>query len=106
MPPKVTPLLHSPPGLQGEEQFFPLLQSENLHLERIVSHGQASPADFWYEQPAPEWVALLQGSASLQFADGSLALAAGDALLIPAHCRHRVASCSSDAVWLALHFKP
>jgi cupin 2 domain-containing protein len=27
----------------------------------------------------------------------------GDHLLIPAHCRHRVASVSGDAVWLALH---
>ena len=32
-------------------------------------------------------------------------LLAGDALLIPAHCRHRVAECSLDAVWLALHFR-
>ncbi|MGL4319019.1 MAG: cupin domain-containing protein, partial [Pseudomonas sp.] len=59
-----------------------------------------------YDQPKPEWVALLKGCASLQFADGSLELAAGDALLIPAHCRHRVAACSADAIWLALHFEP
>ena len=50
-------------------------------------------------------MALLGGNATLEFDDGSLALAAGDALLIPAHCRHRVAACSLDAVWLALHFQ-
>lgn len=106
MPPKVTQLLKVAPDQQGEEQFFPLLQRENLRLEQIVSRGQASPAGFWYDQPTPEWVALLNGSASLEFADGSLTLAAGDALLIPAHCRHRVAACSADAIWLALHFEP
>ncbi|MBC9250335.1 phosphoribosylaminoimidazole carboxylase [Pseudomonas alcaligenes] len=105
MLPKVTTLL-PPPTAEGEEQFFPLLQSDALRLEQIISHGQASPAGFWYDQPTPEWVALLRGTASLEFADGSLALTAGDALLIPAQCRHRVAACSADAIWLALHFQP
>ncbi|VXC37417.1 conserved hypothetical protein [Pseudomonas sp. 8AS] len=40
----MTPLLHTPPGQQGEARFFPLLHSENLRLKQIVSHGQASPA--------------------------------------------------------------
>ena len=35
----------------------------------------------------------------------SLSLKAGDYLLIPARARHRVASCSQDALWLALHVK-
>ena len=29
---------------------------------------------------------------------------AGDSLLIPAHCRHRVAHTAARTVWLALHF--
>lgn len=49
---------------------------------------------------------LLRGTARLQFDEGDLALTAGDALLIPAGRRHRVAACSPDAVWLALHFQP
>ena len=104
MPPEVSQLLQLP-AKQGEEQFFPLLQSGPLRLERIVSHGQPSPPEFWYDQPTAEWVALLNGSATLEFYDGCLPLAAGDALLIPAHCRHRVAECSQDAIWLALHFQ-
>lgn len=104
MPPKLTQLLEAAPG-QGEA-CFPLLEHANLRLEQIVSRGQASPAGFWYDQPSPEWVALLSGSATLEFSDGSLALAAGAAVLIPAHCRHRVAACSDDAIWLALHFQP
>jgi len=39
----------------------------------------------------------------LNFEDESLNLKAGDYLLIPAHEKHRVASCSQDARWLALH---
>jgi len=105
VPPRVTGLLQAPLGEPGQEQFTPLLQTGQLRLEQIVSRGQASPAGFWYDQPTPEWVALLGGSATLEFDDGRLPLAAGDALLIPAHCRHRVAECSLDAIWLALHFQ-
>ncbi|MEO4049330.1 cupin domain-containing protein [Pseudomonas sp. CAU 1711] len=105
MLPQVTSLYQSPSSDSTRESFTPLLQSEQLLLEQIVSHGQASPQGFWYDQPRPEWVALLRGSARLQFDDGELALAAGDALLIAAHCRHRVAECSTDAIWLALHFQ-
>jgi cupin 2 domain-containing protein len=105
MPPSVTGLLQAPDGKPGEEQFLPLLQTGQLRLEQIVSRGQGSPTGLWYDQPKPEWVALLAGSATLEFDDGCLPLAAGDALLIPAHCRHRVAECSQDAIWLALHFQ-
>jgi cupin 2 domain-containing protein len=103
--PTLTHLLPQPGNAPAEEQFLPLLQSERLQLEQIVSHGQASPDGFWYDQPRPEWVALLRGTARLQFDAGEHLLTAGDALLIPAHSRHRVAECSLDAVWLALHFE-
>ena len=86
------------------EQFHTLLQTSAFRLEQIVSHGQPSPDNFWYDQPQTEWVLLLQGEAVLEFEEDSLPLRAGDALLIPAHRKHRVASCSEDAVWLALHF--
>ncbi|MEM1295626.1 MAG: cupin domain-containing protein [Verrucomicrobiota bacterium] len=49
----------------------------------------------------------MQGTATLEFEDGeTLDLVAGDALIIPAHRRHRVGSTSQDAVWLALHYPP
>ena len=103
--PTLTRLLPPPTPAESEERFVPLLQTERLQLEQIVSHGQASPEGFWYDQPRPEWVVLLRGTARLQFDEGDQALVAGDAVLIPAHCRHRVAECSQDAVWLALHFQ-
>ena len=86
------------------ERFIPLLQGAAFRLEHIVSHGQASGPGFWYDQPEDEWVVLLRGSATLVFdPEDKLALTAGDALLIPARMRHRVAETSPDAVWLALH---
>lgn len=106
MLPQVTSLYQSPPGDSSTEHFNPLLRSGQLRLEQIISYGQSSPVDFWYDQSHPEWVALLRGTARLEFIDGKLTLGAGDALLIPAHCRHRVADCSTDAIWLALHLPP
>lgn len=69
-----------------------LLQGRAVRVERIVSHGQASPPDFWYDQPDHEWVVLLAGNAGLRFAGESdtVVLRPGDYLAIPAGTRHRV----------------
>ena len=104
-PPEPLNLLQAIPDPAAQEQFVPLLREGGLLLEQIVSHGKASPEGFWYDQSQPEWVALLRGTAQLEFDDGARPLVAGDALLIPAGCRHRVAECSRDAIWLALHFQ-
>ncbi len=84
------------PGLSG------------LVIERIVSRGQASPAGFWYDQEQTEWVALLAGTARLEFADGTACdLRPGDWLELAPHRRHRVAATSAEppAVWLAVHWR-
>lgn len=87
------------------EQFFPLLTTSALRVEKIESHGCPSPAGVWYDQAQIEWVMLVTGSASLLFESGvALALTAGDYVTLPAHCKHRVEWCSEDACWLALHF--
>ena len=92
------------PGSQESIQL--LLQTDALRIERIESHGHPSPAGFWYDQPDQEWVVLLQGSATLTFADEpAVDLKAGDYLLIPAHRKHRVERTSEDALWLAVHFR-
>jgi len=98
-------LLHSNAAPTADEQFRTLLQTSSFRLEHIVSHGAASPDGFWYDQSENEWVLLAQGDAVLEFErDEKVLLTAGDYLLIPAHRKHRVESCSADAVWLALHF--
>jgi len=99
-------LLSPPPGIPGEESCATLLEHPAFTLEHIVSRGAASPEGFWYDQKRAQWVLLLRGVAVLQFESGeSLTLTAGDPLLIPAHCRHRVDHTSPDALWLALHYQ-
>jgi cupin 2 domain-containing protein len=97
------------PAALPVEQFDPLLQTGAWRLERIVSRGHATAPGEWYDQDGDEWVILLQGQASLRFAneDAVRILAHGDYVWIPAHRRHRVEWTSRDppAVWLALHFK-
>ena len=90
------------------EQFSDLLQRPGLRIERIVSTGQCSPPDFWYEQTEGEWVVLLQGEARLRFADEAEArhLQAGDWLDIAPQRRHRVDWTPADqiTVWLAVFY--
>jgi cupin 2 domain-containing protein len=80
----------------------------DVRIERIVSMGQASAPDFWYDSPRAEWVALLSGAATLEF-DGDpepYPMKPGDHVLIDAHCRHRVAwtSDKEPSVWLAVYY--
>lgn len=104
MPPSVRNLFEPISGVAGELT-APLLDGACFRLEHIASNGAASAPGFWYDQPDPEWVALVQGRATIEFEDGPLALKSGDSLLIPAHAKHRVAATSADAVWLALHLQ-
>ncbi len=105
MPPPVH-TLHPPAGSTDGEIITPFLTGGSFRAEHIASFGQASPPGHWYDQDQPEWVALLTGTASIEFDDGTVHLKAGDHLTIPAHLRHRVSATSPDATWLALHFQP
>ena len=84
-----------------------LLDTADVRIERIVSHGHASPADFWYDQPQAEWVIVLKGAARLQFEDGTVEMKPGDFVNIPAHRKHRVEWTTPDepTVWLAVHYE-
>ena len=83
-----------------------LIQAGDLRIERIVSHGHASPADFWYDQPQAEWVVVLKGAARLQFEDGMVDMKPGDFLNIPAFKKHRVEWTTPDepTVWLGVRY--
>lgn len=83
-----------------------LLEAADVRVERIISHGQASAADFWYDQPQSEWVIVLQGAARLQFEDGWVEMQPGDFLNIPAHQKHRVDWTTPDepTVWLGVRY--
>jgi cupin 2 domain-containing protein len=95
------------PQRLADEEITALLSTPALRIERIVSHGQASPPDFWYDQPQAEWVIVLAGRAELAF-EGEAAtrrMERGDWLHIPAHRRHRVAwtDPAQATIWLAVH---
>ena len=96
-----------PPG--PDEVFTTLLERPGVRIERIVSHGQSTPADTPFEQAADEWVMLVQGAARLWLdGTGEVALSPGDHLFIPAGLRHRVTWTAPDepTVWLAVHLTP
>ncbi len=101
-------LAHPLPSKTEEEQLEKLVGNDTTFIERIVSTGQVSPPNFWYEQDKDEWVVLLQGSAKLIFdtEEGQLLqLQAGDAVFIAAKRKHKVVFTSNEppCIWLAVH---
>ena len=95
------------PAPSAAEQVLPLLSSQDVRIERIVSAGQASPDGFWYDEKDAEWVLVLAGSAALQLEDEAelLKLEPGDYIFIPPHRRHRVSFTdqAQPTIWLAVH---
>lgn len=94
------------PRADVAEQFQSLLQRGNVRIERITSHGQASPEGFWYEQEQHEWVALLRGAARLNVSGKIVNLGPGDTVDLPAGCRHRIEWTTTEepTVWLAVFY--
>jgi len=94
------------PARLPDELIGTLLETANVRIERIVSHGHASPEGFWYDQDQHEWVVVLKGAARLRFVDGTVEMKPGDAVNIPAHKKHRVEWTTPDepTVWLAVHY--
>jgi cupin 2 domain-containing protein len=100
-------LLEIPEDWDGNQERFDLiLQTPSLRIERILSRGHTTPAGEWYDQDHDEWVTILAGAARLVFDNGEeKALGTGDAILLPAHTRHRVVFTTAEPVciWLAIH---
>ena len=95
------------PQKQKDEIFEEILSTDNLRVERIISDGQKSPDNFWYDQDENEFVVLLQGSAVVEFEDNdAVHLKAGDYLYLPAKMKHRVKATDDKikTVWLAVFF--
>jgi cupin 2 domain-containing protein len=85
-----------------------LLETAGVRIERIISHGHASPEDFWYDQDQHEWVLVLRGAARLRMKDEEppIEMKPGDFVNIPAHTKHRVEWTTPDepTLWLAVHY--
>jgi cupin 2 domain-containing protein len=105
---KAGSLLSGLPSRPLEEEVVDILvERRDLRIERIVSTGQATPEGQWYDQETDEFVLVVAGAARLRIEgeDRDRELAEGDWLLLPAHCRHRVAWTQSEpaTIWLAVH---
>lgn len=101
-------LLAALPDARSGEVFTDLLTRPGVRIERIVSRGQATPAEKPMVQDWAEWVVLLEGAAGIRI-EGSaeMRLGPGDHLLIAAGQRHWVTWTAPDrpSVWLAVHFE-
>lgn len=96
--------VHVPAGSEVSEV---LHEGADARILRIVSSSYTSPDGFWYDQPYDEWVAVLEGGATLEFDDGAvLPLGTGDHTFIPSHKRHRVRETAPHTAWLAVCLKP
>ena len=85
-----------------------LMSKDGIRIERIVSNGQSSADDFWYDQEEHEWVLVLSGYGVIEFEGGSKTrLNAGDYVNIAAHKKHRVAKTAPDGetIWLAIFYR-
>lgn len=92
------------------EEFIDLISTKNVRIERIVSNGQTSQEDFWYDQDANEFVIVLDGNAVLEIEEEgeikTVELNKNDYINIKAHTKHRVAytDTSKPTVWLAVFY--
>jgi len=97
------------PDAIPEEIFETIIEKESFRLERIVSDGQLTAEDEWYDEDENEWFILLKGSAGLLLEGDRepLVLKPGDYLNLPAHRKHKVVWTDADekTIWLALHYK-
>ncbi len=104
--PAMKNVLHDIPTDLPDEVVEVLVKTSGHRIERIVSHGQASPDGFWYDQEQSEWVVLLTGAARLRIEDETVEMQPGDFIDIPPHKRHRVEWTTPDepTIWLAVHY--
>ncbi len=91
---------------KSEEKFFEIFKNEKIKIEKIVSNGQISPENFWYEQEENEFVLLLEGFAIVEFEDFEIELKKGDCLNIKAMQKHRVkfTSLNEPTIWFAVFY--
>ena len=89
-----------------EEFFFEIFKNETIKIEKIVSNGQTSPENFWYEQEKSEFILLLEGFAILEFENREVELNKGDCLNIEAMEKHRVkfTSLNEPTIWFAVFY--
>ena len=105
---KIKNIFNGIPSTLPEEIIQEIISSGNIRIERIISKGQSSPDNFWYDQEENEWVMLIQGRAGLKFFDDEdlVELNEGDYLNIPPHKKHRVewTDSETETIWLVVFY--
>ncbi len=94
------------PKNPGAEEYSEILALGDAQIMRIISNGQTTPVDQWYDQDTDEWAVLLDGEAHLLFEDNEIVVMhKGDYILIKAHEKHRVIYTITQppCVWLVIH---
>jgi len=95
---------------KSSEEFMDLISTKKVRIERIVSNGQTSEENFWYDQDENEFVIVLEGNAVLEIEEEgeikTVELNKNDYINIKAHTKHRVAytDTSKPTVWLAVFY--
>lgn len=100
-------LFENLPTTSSEEVFEAIAGNQTVKIERIISHGQTSPATGWYDQAQNEWVVVLAGAAILDFEVGEpVRLDPGDYITLAPHQKHRVVwtDPQQPTLWLAVHY--
>ena len=101
-------IFHDIPEKIPSEIFEEILSTENIRIERIISHGHSSPEEGWYDQNENEWVMVLSGQGIIEFADGRIiTLSQGDYLNIEAGEKHKVLGTHPEdiTIWLVVFYK-
>ena len=84
------------------EDFYTLFEDNNLKISKIVSSNKLEKKE--YCQKESEFVALLDGEATLEIEGKEITLKKGDTLYIPSFTKHKVLKTSNGALWLAIYF--
>jgi cupin 2 domain-containing protein len=94
------------PNSIPNEIFEKIISTPSIKIERIISNGQKSAPNFWYDQEQSEWILVLQGEARLQFEDKTISLASGDYINIEPHQKHRIdwTTAQEETIWLAIFY--
>ncbi len=99
-------LLKNIPTESKDEIFETLIEKKDIKIERIISYGQTTPEDYWYDQEQDEFVLILDGFAKIKYENGKIIeLKKGSSLYIKAHEKHQVIYTSNPTIWLAIFFK-
>ena len=105
---KIKNIFNDIPSNLSKEILDEIISTDKIRIERIISKGQTSPENFWYDQEENEWVIVIKGKAKLKIIDEDelIELNEGDYINIPSHKKHRVewTDPEIETIWLAVFY--